>query len=55
MLCFIYSTPKLYNLYVNNGDTKRFNWSIAPFEYKEAGGRIQALPTVNLSRANLLK
>lgn len=36
---FIYSTPKLYNLYVNNGDTKRFNWSIAPFEYKEAGGQ----------------
>ena len=36
---FIYSTPKLYNLYVNNGDTKRFNWSIAPFEYKEAGGK----------------
>ncbi len=30
-----HSTPKLYNLYVNNGDTKRFNWSIAPFEYKE--------------------
>lgn len=36
---FIYSTPKLYNLYVNNGDTKRFNWSIAPFEYREAGGK----------------
>ncbi|GAA6257331.1 RagB/SusD family nutrient uptake outer membrane protein [Bacteroides sp. f07] len=36
---FIYSTPKLYNLYVNNGDTQRFNWSIAPFEYKEAGGK----------------
>lgn len=36
---FIYSTPKLYNLYVNNGDIKRFNWSIAPFEYREAGGK----------------
>lgn len=36
---FIYCTPKLYNLYVNNGDTKRFNWSIAPFKYMEAGGK----------------
>lgn len=36
---FIYSTPKLYNLYVNNGDIKRFNWSIAPFEYREAEGK----------------
>ena len=36
---FIYCTPKLYNLYVNNGDIKRFNWNIAPFEYVEAGGK----------------
>lgn len=31
---FIYSTPKLYSLYVNNKDINRFNWSIAPFAYK---------------------
>lgn len=30
---FIYSTPKLYSLYMNNHDIKRFNWSIAPFSY----------------------
>ena len=36
---FIYSTPKLYNLYVKNGDINRFNWSITPFEYKESGGK----------------
>lgn len=32
---FIYCTPKLYNLYVNEGDIKRLNWSIAPFQYKD--------------------
>lgn len=31
---FIYSTPKLYNLYVNEGDTERMNWNIAPFTYQ---------------------
>lgn len=36
---FIYSTPKLYNLYVDNEDINRFNWSIAPFEYKEKRGK----------------
>lgn len=30
---FYRSTPKLYELYVANGDTKRMNWNIAPFEY----------------------
>lgn len=33
---YFWSTPKLYELYVNNGDLKRMNWSIAPFEYIEA-------------------
>lgn len=36
---FIYCTPKLYNLYVNNNDINRFNWSIAPFKYTEKGGK----------------
>lgn len=36
---FIYCTPKLYNLYVDNGDTQRLNWSVAPFKYVEAGGK----------------
>ncbi|WP_298109203.1 RagB/SusD family nutrient uptake outer membrane protein [uncultured Bacteroides sp.] len=27
------STPKLYELYVANGDIERMNWNIAPFEY----------------------
>lgn len=36
---FIFSTPKLYNLYVSNHDTERFNWNIAPFKYMEAGGK----------------
>ena len=30
---FIYSTPKLYNLYINNHDIERFNWNIVPFTY----------------------
>lgn len=30
---FYRSTPKLYELYVNNGDIERMNWNIAPFEY----------------------
>jgi hypothetical protein len=33
--CFFWSTPKLYELYVANEDTKRMNWSIAPFTYTE--------------------
>lgn len=33
---YFWSTPKLYELYVNNGDLERMNWSIAPFEYVEA-------------------
>lgn len=32
---YFWSTPKLYELYVNNGDLERMNWSIAPFEYVE--------------------
>lgn len=34
--CFFWSTPKLYELYVANGDTKRMNWSLAPFTYTES-------------------
>ncbi len=30
---FYRSTPKLYELYVANGDIERMNWNIAPFEY----------------------
>lgn len=30
---YFWSTPKLYELYKNNSDKKRMNWSIAPFEY----------------------
>lgn len=33
---FIFCTPKLYNLYVEQGDTKRMNWSIAPFAYQQS-------------------
>lgn len=33
---YFWSTPKLYELYVNNGDINRMNWSIAPFEYVAA-------------------
>lgn len=33
---FIYSTPKLYELYQANGDVKRFYWNIAPFTYQQA-------------------
>lgn len=33
---YFWSTPKLYELYTANGDLKRMNWSIAPFEYVEA-------------------
>lgn len=31
---FIWATPKLYELYVKNGDMKRFTWNIAPFMYR---------------------
>lgn len=39
---FIYSTPKLYELYKANGDLKRFYWNIAPFAYQQAvsGGAV---------------
>lgn len=30
---FYRSTPKLYELYLSNGDINRMNWNIAPFEY----------------------
>ena len=30
---FIYSTPKLLDLYEKNGDTERCDWNIAPFSY----------------------
>lgn len=33
---YFWSTPKLYELYKNNGDIERMNWAIAPFEYVEA-------------------
>jgi hypothetical protein len=31
---FLWSTPKLYNLYKSHGDMKRFTWNIAPFTYR---------------------
>lgn len=34
--CFFWSTPKLYELYEANKDTKRMNWSIAPFSYTQS-------------------
>lgn len=37
---FIYCTPKLYSLYVDNGDINRFNWSIAPFQYVSGGDAV---------------
>lgn len=33
---FIYSTPKLLDLYEANGDTERSDWNIAPFLYTQA-------------------
>lgn len=33
---YFWSTPKLYELYKDNGDINRMNWNIAPFEYVEA-------------------
>lgn len=33
---FFWSTPKLYELYQTNGDTKRMNWNIAPFTYTQS-------------------
>lgn len=32
---YYWSTPKLYDLYVNNNDQERFYWNLAPFEYVE--------------------
>jgi hypothetical protein len=34
--CFFWSTPKLYELYVANGDINRMNWNIAPFTYTQS-------------------
>lgn len=34
--CFFWSTPKLYELYETNGDKKRMNWNIAPFQYTQS-------------------
>lgn len=31
---FLWSTPKLYDLYKKHGDMKRFTWNIAPFTYR---------------------
>lgn len=31
---FIRTTPKLYDLYVSNGDIERFTWNVAPFTYR---------------------
>lgn len=36
---FIFATPKLYDLYVANGDYERFYWNIAPFKYVEKDGK----------------
>lgn len=33
---FIYCTPKLYDMYVANGDINRMNWNISPFSYVQA-------------------
>lgn len=30
---YVWCTPKLYELYMANGDIERMNWNIAPFEY----------------------
>ena len=35
---FIYSTPKLLDIYEANGDINRCNWSIAPFTYGQSNG-----------------
>ena len=39
---FFWSTPKLYELYTENNDINRMNWSIAPFKYtqSEKGGAV---------------
>ena len=34
--CFFWSTPKLYQLYLDNGDINRMNWNIAPFQYTQS-------------------
>lgn len=34
--CFIYCTPKLWELYESNGDLDRCNWNIAPFSYTQS-------------------
>ncbi|MGN0189193.1 MAG: RagB/SusD family nutrient uptake outer membrane protein [Candidatus Cryptobacteroides sp.] len=31
---FIRTTPKLYDLYKENGDLERFTWNVAPFTYR---------------------
>ena len=36
---FIWATPKLYDLYVANGDNERFTWNIAPFTYRRIADR----------------
>lgn len=33
---FIYTTPKLLDLYERNGDINRCNWNIAPFSYTQS-------------------
>lgn len=35
---FIWATPKLYDLYMKNGDSERFVWNIAPFTYAGVTG-----------------
>ena len=39
---FFWSTPKLYELYTENNDINRMNWSIAPFKYTQSvkGGAV---------------
>lgn len=34
--CFIFCTPKLWDLYEANGDINRCNWNIAPFTYTQS-------------------
>ena len=36
---FIWSTPKLWDLYVRNGDNERFTWNVAPFTYRGVAGK----------------
>lgn len=43
---FLHSTPKLYDIYKENGDMERFVWNIAPFGYRGAGKDANNKPIV---------